>query len=177
MEDLKDKKTVMAVLNGNTAMFRDISERYGKMIYMLAYRHTLNNADAEDICQDVFLSVYRSLKSYDSDRKFFSWLYTIALNVIRKHLSKRRIRSFFVPLDDRIPQTAEKNTSDNILKINHLLDHEKPLFKQIFILHYYEEKSITDIAQLLEMTETNIKVILHRVREKIKKSFPKEVGL
>ncbi len=175
--ETKDKDAVAAVLKGNTAAFRELSERYGNMIYTLAYRHVLNNADAEDITQDVFLAVYRSLKTYDADRKFFSWMYAIALNVIRKHLSKRRFRSLFIPLDESIAQSESKAHDAIIKRINLLLDREKPVFKQIFILHYYEEKAIHEIAELLSMTEANIKVILYRVREKVKKSFPDEVEL
>lgn len=176
--DLLDKSDVAAVLMGNTAAFRGISERYAAMIYTLAYNHTMSKEDSQDITQDVFLAVFRSLKSYDNEHKFFSWLYTIALNVIRKHLRKRHFRALFVPLEESMSSIDRNSDIDMIIqKINIFLDKEKPLHKQVVVLHYYEGKTLAEIADAIQISEANCKVILYRMREKIRKAFPEEVEL
>ena len=176
--DLRDKSDVAAVLTGNTAAFRGISERYAAMIYTLAYSQTKSKEDSQDITQDVFLAVFRSLKSYDSELKFFSWLYAIALNVIRKHLRNRHFRSRFIPLYESMSSIDTNSDVDRVpQKINLVLDKVKPLHKQVVVLHYYEGKTLGEIADALQLSEANCKVILHRMREKIRKAFPEEVEL
>lgn len=76
-------------LNGDAEAFESLVRRYERRIISLARNLTGNQADAEDLSQEVFVRVYRSLERFRGDSLFRTWLYTIAMNVVRSHRSSR----------------------------------------------------------------------------------------
>ncbi len=63
-------------------------EAYNGPIFNLAYRMTGSREDADDLTQETFIRAYQNLRRYDRSKKFFTWLYTIGINLIRNHLKK-----------------------------------------------------------------------------------------
>ena len=99
MQDWDDRMLVNYILKGHPESFREVMNRYGDLVYRMAYKRLNSHDDAGDLSQDVFFQIYRKLKKYNPEYKFFSWLYRITLNMINSELRKRRSRPEFVPKD------------------------------------------------------------------------------
>src|SRR5512147_234230 len=84
-----DAELIEGLTRGDERAFRDLVERYKKMIYFLALDMAGNPADAEDISQEVFIKVHRSFGTFKKDAKLGSWLYRITYNACIDHLRKR----------------------------------------------------------------------------------------
>jgi RNA polymerase sigma-70 factor (ECF subfamily) len=90
-EDRLDSEAIRRLLVGDERAFDELVERYTAPIYSLSYRMLGSAEAAEDAVQDIFTKVYRNAARFDPRRRFFSWLYTIALNHLRsQHRSRRR---------------------------------------------------------------------------------------
>lgn len=95
---------------GDAAAFQGLVERHRSMVYRLAYRFAGNHYDAEDIAQDVFIKVYRSLDRFRHDSQLSSWLYRIVMNACidprRRHASAA-VRPFGTEAEQRRHETPE----------------------------------------------------------------------
>jgi RNA polymerase sigma-70 factor, ECF subfamily len=83
-----DQDLVAEAREGNQEAFADLVRRYEVRIFNLARMSTGNDADAEDVAQEVFVRVFRGLRGYRGDSAFRTWLYRVALNVIRSHWAR-----------------------------------------------------------------------------------------
>lgn len=175
-----DFKVIEAVLKGNTASFEKIIERYEAMVFNLAYKHVQNYEDAKDLTQDIFVKIYNQLDKYDNNYKFFSWLYRISLNEIYSFLKKTKWKQKFISIENikNFLFTNEKvyeEESDLLFEIQKIISKENERDRTIFNLYYFEDFSIKKISEITEETESNVKVILHRLRKKIKNGLNVEV--
>ncbi len=94
---LEDAQLVCRALTGSEDAYREIVLRYQRPIYSLILRMIRDNAQAEDLAQDVFVKAFAALKSFDPGRKFSSWLFKIAHNAAIDHLRRRGLET--VPLE------------------------------------------------------------------------------
>ena len=155
-------------------------DTYGHRIFTLVQQMVSNREDAEDITQDIFVKAYESLKRYRGDCEFITWIYRIACNVTASILRKNKQRQEYLSFDGNIPEhigndeseipfdiidenEPDERIEDLQLAISWLSAEERALIT----LFYYENKSIEDCAYILQQSEGNIKVRLHRVRKKL----------
>src|SRR4030042_1320945 len=87
---MDDQELITGCLRGSLEDFRMIVERYTAPAMALAMNILGNRDDAEDACQELFIQVYRHLESYDKDRSFKNWVYTILYRRCLDHLKRRR---------------------------------------------------------------------------------------
>ena len=99
---LEDAQLVRQVLRGKQEAFGLLVERYQKPIFNFIYRFYGNYELAQELTQETFLRCYQFLKSYDPERKFSTWLYTVAKNLCIDELKKQR-SAREVPLEDVLP--------------------------------------------------------------------------
>ena len=99
-----DEELVARSISGDQNSFNELIKRWERPIYALAYRQIGREEDARDVCQETFLRAYRSLKGFRGQAKFSSWLYRIALNVVRDFSRSRgrelKLYQDAVPLAD-----------------------------------------------------------------------------
>src|SRR6056297_2825309 len=175
-----DFKVIEAVLNGNTASFKKIIERYEAMVFDLAYKHLQNYEDAKDLTQEIFLKIFNQLDKYDSNYKFFSWLYRISLNEIYSYLKKTKWKKKIISIEkvksflfSDLKVYEEK--SDLLYEIQKIISKVSERDREIFNMYYFDDYSVEKIAKISEESKSNVKVILHRLREKIKDKLNVEV--
>lgn len=162
---------------GDLQAFEKLVCLYQKRVFSFAYYHLRNRSDAEDISQEVFWRVFRSLYRFDESRKFFSWIYSIEMNLIRSMVRFRKFRSTesdedyyeVVGFMDRGILSAE----DGLL-LWKLTEHLEPKEKDLLYLKYIDDRSVSEISELLHISETNIKVKLFRAKEKIRTRLEEE---
>ncbi len=162
--------------HGRIQAFEYIIEEFQSRIFTVCYRMTGDVEDAKDISQDTFTYAYVNLKKLKEPEKFSPWIYKIAvnksLNLINK--KKRRILLFynihqFEP-NKKINISYKKDEVDFLLS-KLPLDH-----RTIFILFYIEELPIKEIASILDITESAVKMRLRRGKEKLKK-YEKDINV
>jgi RNA polymerase sigma-70 factor (ECF subfamily) len=88
MDSEQKKKIIQQVLQGQTEAFALLVDHYKGPVFNLAYRMTGSRQDAEDLTQETFLKAFLGLKRFDRQRRFFPWLFTVAVNTVRNHLKK-----------------------------------------------------------------------------------------
>lgn len=171
----EDLKLVQEVLNGNIDSFNIIVNKYELPILRFVYNIIKNKETAEDITQEVFITLYNKLYMYKKEYKFSNWIFQIAKNkcidYMRKY--KRVYESNIEDLRDLASkevgpeQSMEyKEIKENVEKfINSLEDTDK----QIVVLRYSKDNlTFSDIAQILNISESSVKRRYYKSREKYK---------
>ena len=88
MERQEEREIIDRVRGGERAAFAGLVDAYAKPIFNLAFRMTGSRQDADDLAQETFLRAFEQLSRFDPERSFYTWIYTIGLNLIRNHLKK-----------------------------------------------------------------------------------------
>lgn len=165
---------------GNEEAIELLVRQYEAAIFGLALSIVGDPAEAREITQDTFISALRSLKTYQEQQSFKSWLYTIAINHSRSHLRKRkateRLRATLANIlrlevqKQVLPEEAfAQNEEEAILwKALNLLEER---YRTVVVLRYFHEFSITEIAELLSIKEGTIHSRLYYAREKLRNSL------
>lgn len=180
-KDFADMRTVHAVLTGNREAFRDIVDRYSTPIYSLAYRFTASVEDSEELTQEIFWKAFSRLESFDTNRRFFPWLYTIALNHIRsrERSSKRKQQSDSVALDDTLQFVLPTDTKDQPEYILERREADETVtaaiaslrteYREVFVLRHIEGFSGKEVAKMLGIPENTVKTFAFRARKELRK--------
>jgi RNA polymerase sigma-70 factor (ECF subfamily) len=161
---------------GDGRAFEQLLDRYETTVFNAAYRMVLNHEDAADITQTVFLKVYRYLDSYDPGRKFFSWIYRIAVNESINHLRRNRPEvalegDFVSPEDGLLDRIAGDERSDGIQRALAML---KPDYRVVIVLKYFLELPYSEISEIAGIPEKTVKSRLHTGRELLRKALTKQ---
>ena len=150
---------------------------------MIFYR-TRSREDAEDICQDVFLQAYRSLKKLQQPERFEGWLFRIAVNRVKDYHRRQKFRSLFSVLHDNDSKEdvdaepaagRSADTMDIIArkefwqKVQTMLGQLSKMEQEVFLLRFLDDLGIKEIADVLNKSESTIKTHLYRALAKFKK--------
>ena len=168
-----DRELVAKSLAGEADAFHGLVERYREPLYRVAYRFLGNHHDALEIAEDAFARSWEKLTSYDPDRPFATWLFSIASNLARDVLRKRGRRNLVLS-DERIraepgggsPEGSaiEREEAERLRRAVDELDDEKRL---AVVLRYFEGKSMKEIAEITGTEANTLKVRLFRARREL----------
>ncbi len=156
--------------------FEQLMMVYQHRLYAFALRQVGNEQDAEDIVQEAFLRAYHALKNYPESRiqalHLQQWLYKITLNVLRNAVRKSEHTTMPFDLSEDSPlleiedQAArpyeETNWHEWKQEIAMLLMTLPPAYREVINLHYFEDLSYREIAELLNLPEGTVKATVHR---------------
>lgn len=159
--------------NGDETAFRTLVSRHKEKVRNLIYL-TLGNTDAiDDISQDVFVSVYRKLKTFRFESQFTTWLYRITVNKCRDHLRKIKIRSIFSPFtneeDTLIAPEQLPDDFDIKIIVRQAIAKLPEKLKVPLILKDFDGLSYQEISETMGMEIGTIKSRIFRAREGLKK--------
>jgi RNA polymerase sigma-70 factor (ECF subfamily) len=191
MDHKNEAEIVARVLNGERQAYALLVEEYKTPIYNLAYRMTRNSQDAEDLAQETFLRSFNQLFRYDRKQRFYTWLYTISLNIIRNHLKKNSNRrwdgfrqrektSGMADLDGKQVALQESRDSDEGCKereeeLESCLQKLSPELRELLILRFYQGLSFEVIAEITGLSISAIKMRVYRGLEKLRKYIGENV--
>ncbi len=167
-----EREWVLRACAGDQAAFANLVEAYQGPIYNLAYRMLGSGVEAEDAAQEAFLRAYSRLSSYDPERKFSSWILSIASHYCIDRLRRRRHGTVSMEeinhwrwLPDQRPRPEELATQhERSSEIHALLKELPPQYRLVIVLRYWQEYSYQEIAEITESTESAVKSRLHRAR-------------
>lgn len=171
----QEQRWVEAAREGDKAAFGRLVEAYQRPVYNLTYRMLGNPEEAEDAAQEAFLRAYARLKQYDPDKKFSTWLFSIANHHCIDRLRKRR--ATFVSIDDNpVLQNLEGDAPrpepmavalERNREVQSLLGQLEPDYRTPLILRYWEEYSYEEIADAMDITVSAVKSRLFRARKQM----------
>lgn len=187
MDQKTEAEIVIRVLKGDRQAYALLVEEYKSPIYNLAYRMMNNVADAEDLAQETFLRSFRELPRFDTKRRFYTWLYTISLNLIRNHLKKAGRKTGFSNIDassDRIhlnedhDVTVEINDADQLKKekekqLEICLLKLSPELRELLVMRFYQRLSFEEISEITGLSQGAVKMRVYRGLEKLKEMMEK----
>ncbi len=170
-----DQQLIQKVLDGNTATYTVIVDRYKDLVYSVVLKIVKNHEEAEETAQDTFLKAYHALSSFKREAKFSTWLFRIAYNTAISKTRKKQITT--TAIDDKM---IENYSTDEIKENLGQLDMEdqvKVLQKAIQLLgnedqllinlFYRNRQSVDEIASITGLSDANVKVKLHRIRKRL----------
>jgi RNA polymerase sigma-70 factor (ECF subfamily) len=170
MSEQNDEVLVRRCLAGDRSAFEELVDKYQGPLFNLALRMTQQYADAEDITQSAFLKAYESLSSFKPGRKFFSWLYRIAVNETLNHLRGKRHQE---PLSEETPAmdadgSRELARDEASARIQEALMELSVDYRTVVVLKHLQELPYAEVSQILEIPEKTVKSRLFSARMRMR---------
>lgn len=153
------------------AGFAALVDEHQDKLRNFLFRYTRNREDAEDLTQDTFVKAYRNIHRYDSKYSFSTWLYTIARRTAYNHFRDSKPTE---ALEYDIAASAdtpdiEASREDEKSWVWKAAKNLKPDFREALSLKYIDDLSIEEISKIMGKSQTNVKIILFRARNQLKK--------
>jgi RNA polymerase sigma-70 factor (ECF subfamily) len=175
-----DRELVDEILGGSLEHFELLYEAYFPRVYRFALKRLGDAAEAEDVAQDVFMTVFRVLPSYQGQSSLLVWMFGITRNTVNRRFRKKRPR--LEPLDEggALDVAGVEAGADERVEARRILSRAEyvieneltPLQRRIFHLKHLRQQSIRSIAQALDKSEDAIKANLYRMRRSIADGTP-----
>lgn len=160
----------MVTLNNNETLLALIEENR-RIIFKICNVYCKNKHDREDLQQEIIYQLWRSYGNYKPEYKFTTWMYRVALNIAISFYRKAKTGNTVITLADEHEEVAAEyydgQAEKNIRMLYQFIDSLKELDKALMLL-YLEEKSYSEIAEILGITETNVATKISRTKEKLK---------
>lgn len=177
----EDFRLIKAFKAGDQKSFEELVRRYQRQVANIVYLTLGSREEIQDIAQEVFIRIYRSIDKFEFDASFFSWIYRITVNLCIDELRRRRIKRA-LSLDFLAEGTLEKEkkSKERILASDGVLTDEKREIilealqkisqehRQVIILREYEELSYAEIAAFLGISVQAVKSRIFRAREELR---------
>ena len=166
-EDELDRMCVERCLRGEADAFEGILERYERPVYNAVLRLCGDREEARDVTQQVFIKIYERLDSYDPSRKFFSWLYRVAINETLNHLKGRRTWEPLSPVleSPRGNPEDEFESSERHGEIQKALVLLDTKYRLAIIVRHFLDLSYEEAADVLSVPVKTVKSRLFTARQ------------
>ncbi|HWO98668.1 MAG TPA: RNA polymerase sigma factor SigW [Bacillus sp. (in: firmicutes)] len=180
--DLLISRKIKQVKKGDQDAFAEVVEYYKDKVYQLCYRMLGNAHEAEDSAQEAFIRAYVNIHSYDSSKKFSTWLYRIATNLCIDRIRKKKPDYYLdaeingtdglnmysqIPADQKLPEDEleklelQEHIQQEILKL-------PDKYRSVIVLKYVDELSLKEISDILDLPVGTVKTRIHRGREALR---------
>jgi RNA polymerase sigma-70 factor (ECF subfamily) len=187
---LNEIELIQGLRRGDETAFRFLVDNYQDRVFNTAIGIVQNAEDAEDVAQEVFIQVYRSIHSFKAEAKLSTWIYRItttrSLDLLRSRKSKKRFgfvqrlfgdgnEPLFELPDFNHPGVAldQKENSAKLFKaINKLPENQR----LAFTLHKLEDLSYQEISEIMKTSVAAVESLMHRAKQNLRKMLEKETG-
>lgn len=150
---------------------QELIERYQNNLFATAFNVCKNAQDAEDVVQDTFIQYHASKKEFESEQHIRAWLLRVVINKA-KNVNRTFWKQNKVSLEDYMESLSfETPESENLFETVMKLPEK---YRIVIHLFYYEDYSVQEIASILQITQSNVKVRLSRGRQLLKESLKEE---
>jgi RNA polymerase sigma-70 factor (ECF subfamily) len=160
-----DTQLVQRVQQGESQAFGELVKRYQSFVFRQAYAYLRDNESAKDAAQEVFVKAYEGLPYLSNTLIFKSWLYQICKNHCLNLLRRKKIEYEY-------ELNANSNNSQNDIALENLLqrliDSLEEDYREVIILRYYQQLKYEEIAVILGIPQSSVKIRLFRARKALK---------
>jgi RNA polymerase sigma-70 factor (ECF subfamily) len=187
---LEDAQLVAALIRrcigGDAAAWEEIVQRYHRRIYNICYRFAGSGDDAQDLTQEVFIKMYKTLNTFDAERAaFMTWVTTITRNLLVDHFRKTKHDRMTdsldapvsehedaMPLSDKIedsglPPDARVQSRETRESVHQALQKLSPELREAVILRDLQDMDYKEIAMILKVPEGTVKSRINRGRAEL----------
>ena len=183
----QENNLIEKILSGDEEAFAEIVKIYLDQIYNFVFRLAGDRDAAEDITQETFVKAWKNLKRFDQSRNFKTWIFTIAKNTTYDWLKKKKEIPFSSFTDDEGESWLENVADENILsdeilarkdiaeEFDAILQKIPPHYRAILLLHYKEDFSLHEIAEILGEPYNTIKSRHQRGLGRLKKELAQKI--
>ncbi len=153
----QNKKLAKRIVDGDSAAFSQLLDQYEERLYRLSYRFTNNSTDAEDLTQEIFLSIYRSLPKFRGDSSLSTWIYRVAMNHCLEFLRRRKPES--VPYNEELAEMAADvgNNPEEYARRRELSERLETAMRALTPQH----RDVVELHELHGFTYQEVANILH----------------
>jgi RNA polymerase sigma-70 factor, ECF subfamily len=177
-----DTDLIARAAAGDAAAFQALVERHRSMVYRVAYQFAGNHHDAEDIAQDVFIKVYRSLDRFRQDAQLSSWMYRIVMNACIDHRRRHQsagVAPFGDEAEQRMLNTAEESPGPEERayagELGQVLESEIARLPKgqriVFVMRHHQGMKLCEIADALGLAEGTVKRQLHAAVHRLRQAL------
>ena len=159
MQQQEELELIRRIVNGETDLYAILARQYGRVVYTLVSRIVGCAEDAEELAQDVFLKAFRNLHRFNGRSSFPTWLFRIAC------IDQARLAN--LPDSEAERMDAWEGRQEYLDALARAVGELEPEERALVTLFYYEEYSVSECAGITQMSESNVKVRLHRIRKKL----------
>jgi RNA polymerase sigma-70 factor (ECF subfamily) len=166
-EEHLDREYVERCLGGDLDAFGMLIDRYQAPVFRIVLNMVGNYEDAKEVLQQVFMKAFEHLASFDRDRRFFSWIYRMAVNESINHIRARRPVE---PLTDEArgplwdpARSFEERERDR--RVRDAVTGLNEIYRPVVILRHFAHCSYTEIAEVLNLPEKTVKSRLFTARQ------------
>jgi RNA polymerase sigma factor (sigma-70 family) len=187
MKGLSDREIIDSVKKGNHSDYAILVDRYKNKAFTMLTRILKNKMEAEEVLQDSFLKAFRGLNNFKGEAKFSTWFYKIVYNTALSRLSvqKRKTEMKMSSIEDHFDLKSDYDYNiteqkDLSLYLKEIVDKLPSNYASVITMFYLEGMSCEEISKVMETSENNVKVMLHRSRTAlrdmlIKNNYFKEI--
>ncbi|GGA83360.1 sigma-70 family RNA polymerase sigma factor [Ornithinibacillus halotolerans] len=181
-----DKEGIKELQSNPALAIEKIMDMYGDEIKRLVFAYLKNAADTDDVTQEVFVTIYQKLNTFQGNSTLKSWIYSIAINKCKDylrswHARNKRLREKLITSshtqkkEEITPEelTLQKDHSSELLQTVMNLPIK---YREVIILFYFKDLSTKEISEVLNMNEATVRTRLNRGRLKLKDSLSAEKG-
>ena len=183
MDNVNDQRYISLVKEGDKNAFAALVDRYKDMVFTLSLKMLKDRQEAEEVSQDSFLKVYKSLDRYKGESKFSTWLYRITVSKAMDHIRKKKRKKRFAfiqslygkndkpvidPPDFFHPGISMEN-KENAAVLFKAMEQLPPNQKTAFVLNKVEGLSYMEISDVMKITDSAVDALLHRAKANLKK--------
>jgi RNA polymerase sigma factor (sigma-70 family) len=163
-ERASDEHLMLAFSKGSPDAFSELFRRYKQAIYGFFRRRVADPSHAEELTQEAFLALVRSGSRYEPRALFRTYLYAIALKILRGHRRKAAFRSTFLGHRDQAPDVLHYDGTESALWVRRAVAKLDPINREILMLREFEQLSYAEIADLLRLPVNTVRSRLFRAR-------------
>lgn len=176
-----DFDLINSILAGNTANYEKLIKRHERFVFTLALKYTHTREDAEEVAQDTFVKVFKSLATFNFTAKFTTWLYTVTYTTAMSSMRKKRVDTNSIDDELSAMQIAVHNVDEVERKstyryLNEAIEKLTADDAAIITLFYKGEQSLEEIGKVLNLPANTVKVKLHRARLRLKDNMHAILG-
>ncbi len=184
---MTEAEIIKKLQQGNEQAFKQLVETYQKLVVNTCFGMVHTTEDAEDIAQEVFIEVFRSIQNFRADSKISTWLYRIAinrsLNFIRDNKRKKWFHSIEDVLKGKTHQLSEIHHGNNETPISEMENSQRAKIlheaidslpenqKIAFTLNKYEDLSYKEISEVMNLSVSSVESLIHRAKIKLQKKL------
>lgn len=174
-----DNILIEKILSGDTEAFTALVKKYQNRVYGFLLNMTLSREDAEDLTQNTFINIYKSLYKFKKDKNFLPWAFKIALNEYKAYYSrnKKKLSTLYIEdLPEEVGNTFEDNLSilernENLKYVLSIINELKKGQKQVFILKFGKGFTFKEVGEVLGISETAARMKYFRAKESLIKKY------
>ena len=180
-KELDEALIIEKVLNGDIELFEILMRRYNELLFRTIRSYIDLECDVEDVMQDTYIKAFEKLYQFKNDAMFSTWLIRIGINeALQRKRKAPKLKTIALQQDDTVLQIEDKNImnpehrtmyKESSWFMEKAIDTLPEKYKIVYMLKEVEGLAITEISKCLDLSNSNVKVRLHRARTMLKDSI------